>query len=108
MYLNEATVRAYAHWGCRGKFDRFVEAINLTKWHTFTQEWGPGYRRYYLDGKLVGQSKNRVWPGPERWQLQTEAHGRRGDTTSGHLLVDWVWIGAPSFRRSPSSGTGGP
>lgn len=108
MYLNETRVKAFAHWGCRGKFDRFAETINLTQWHTFTQEWGPGYRRYYLDGKLVGQSTNAVWRGPERWQLQTEAHARGGDATSGHLLVDWVWIGAPSFRSSRSSGTGGP
>lgn len=101
MYLDQGTVRAFAHWGCSGKFDRFPTAINLTEWHTFTQEWGPGFRRYYLDGKLVGQSTNGVWRGPERWLLQTEAHAKSGDTTSGHLLVDWVWIGVPVNSWAP-------
>ena len=95
MDLNEPTVKAFAHWGCKGRFDHFSAAIDLTRWHTFTQEWKPGSRRYYLDGKLIGQSTRAVWAGPERWQLQTEAHQQSGDPT-GHLLVDWVWIGAPS------------
>lgn len=100
MDLSQTTVSAFAHRGCKHPPDYFNAKINLTKWHTFTQEWGPGFRRYYLDGRLLGQSTNEVYSGPERWQLQTEAHRKAGDTTSGHLLVDWVWIGALS-RAAP-------
>lgn len=94
MDLNRRLVLGFDHLGCRYQ-KYFFAKIDLTKWHTLTQEWGPGFRRYYLDGRLVGQSTQDVYRGPERWQLQTEAHNIRGDTTSGHLLVDWVWIGAP-------------
>ncbi|MGN6170089.1 MAG: hypothetical protein ACTHQQ_18250, partial [Solirubrobacteraceae bacterium] len=84
MNLNRGLVLGFAHVGCRHQ--KYSSAkIDLTKWHTFTQEWGPGFRRYYLDGGLVGQSTQHVYRGPERWQLQTEAHNRRDDTTSGHL-----------------------
>lgn len=96
MELSARLVGAFAHWGCRGESPHFgstLSSIDVTKWHTFTQEWGPGFRRYYLDGRLLGQSTRRVYSGPERWQLQIEAHNRRGDTTSGHVFVDWVWIG---------------
>ena len=92
MSLNASIVHAFAH-DCNGT-DRFSSSIDLTKWHTFVQEWGPGYRRYYLDGKLLGQSTNAVYSKPERWQLQTQVYGT-GGATSGHLLLDWVWIGAP-------------
>ncbi len=90
--MNSSAVYAFAHWGCRGSFDWFRVTLNA-HWHTLTQEWGPGFRRYYFDGKLIGQSKHQVWSGPERWQLQTEAHNKLGDTTRGHVLVDWVWLG---------------
>jgi hypothetical protein len=62
------------------------------QWHVYTQEWGPGWRRYYVDGTLIGKSTNQVYSGAERWQLQTEAHGGIG---SAHQQIDWVWIGAP-------------
>jgi hypothetical protein len=92
--LNTRVIKAFAHWGCHGAQDRFAVIANLTKWHTLTQEWGPGFRRYYFDGRLIGKATQHVWSGPERWQLQTTAHTIPGDTTSGHLLVDWVWLGA--------------
>ena len=95
MDLNLRLVLGFAHLGCRHQ-KYFDAKIALTEWNTFTQEWGPGFRRYYLDGGLVGQSTQRVYRGPERWQLQTEAHNRPGDDTSGHLMVD----GFGSERRA--------
>jgi hypothetical protein len=99
MDLDQPVVGAFAHWLCSGRQSGFFARIRLTQWHTFTQEWGPGFRRYYLDGKLLGQSTRFVYSGPERWQLQTEAHNKTGDRTSGHLLVDWVWIGTLSSQQ---------
>jgi hypothetical protein len=88
--LSSATVSAFHHYGCNGAQDSYSAAIDYTKWHTFTQEWAPGVRRYYLDGQLIGTSTNAVFAGPQRWQLQTETKG--SGSNSGHLLVDWVAV----------------
>ena len=100
--LNSRVIKAFDHWGCHGSQSRYTVRANLTKWHTLTQEWGPGFRRYYFDGRLIGQSTRQVWSGPERWQLKTTAHTIPGDTTSGHLLVDWVWLGTLTHPRTRS------
>jgi len=60
-------------------------------WHIYTQEWGPGYRKYYIDDSLIGTSTTRIWSQPERWQLQLEPSSNSGNT-SGHFLVDWVAV----------------
>ena len=69
-----------------------------THWHVYTQTWGPGFRSYYVDGRLVGTSTNRVWSAPERWQLQVEPSGLT-DGGSGHIYVKWVWIGTGPASR---------
>jgi hypothetical protein len=86
------TPAAFAHYGCSGLQDDYVAHVDPMQWHVYTQEWGPGWRRYYVDGTLIGKSTNQVYSGAERWQLQTEAHGGIG---SAHQQIDWVWIGAP-------------
>lgn len=88
--LSAPSVGAFAHHGCAGAVDGFSKQIDYTQWHTFTQEWVPGARRYYLDGQLIGTSTNAVFSRPQRWQLQTETDGY--GTHSGHLLVDWVTV----------------
>jgi hypothetical protein len=93
MDLNRTTVCAFSHYSAYPTQQYYCASIDLTKWHTFTQEWGNGFRRYYLDGTLLGQATNQITNTLERWQLQTEARPK-GDNTSGHLLVDWVWIGS--------------
>jgi hypothetical protein len=93
--LNRQAAGAYAHYGCAGAQDSYSSPLDWTRWHTFVQEWGPGYRSYYLDGKLLGRSTHRVYSSPERWELQidtqTNSH-HRPDSGSGHLLVDWVVV----------------
>ena len=64
--------------------------INDGRWHTYTQEWSPGLRAYYLDGKQIGTSTTNVWNRDERWQLQVEPLDDPSLHTTGHLLVDWV------------------
>ncbi|MDB5182566.1 MAG: ricin-type beta-trefoil lectin /glycosylhydrolase family 16-like protein [Candidatus Saccharibacteria bacterium] len=101
--LGNTTVSAFAHY-CDGGGASHQTAIsgigaNRTQWHTYTQEWSPGQRKYYLDGVQVGSSTSFVWAGPERWQLQTETKTTCDQVTpstctqDGHLEVDWaaVW-----------------
>jgi hypothetical protein len=89
--LSSTSVSAFAHYGGSGAQDAFSASIDFTQWHTYTQEWGPGYRSYYLDGVLIGTSTNQVTSLPERFQLQTEPNGSN-DADSGHLYVDWVAV----------------
>jgi hypothetical protein len=97
--LNAGDLSAFSHYGGSGAQDVFDVAsaapgFNPTQWHVYTQEWGPGFRSYYVDGQLVGTSSSQVWSSPERWQLQIEPSGTNdGDT--GHVYVSWVWIGTP-------------
>ena len=92
--LSDTGFSAYAHHGGSGAQDAFDSpAIDSTQWHVYTQEWGPGYRNYYVDGNLIGTSINQVTSSPERWQLQIEPSGSNdGDT--GHAEVGWVVIWA--------------
>jgi hypothetical protein len=88
--LNASKVCAFAHYRS-GSQQAFCTSVNFTKWHTYTQVWGPGYRKYYLDGRLIGTSTRKVWSKGERWQLQTEPSDKN-DGDSGHLLIDWVAV----------------
>jgi hypothetical protein len=93
--LNTHAVGAFAHYGCAGAVDHYGASLDWTQWHTFVQEWGPGYRSYYLDGKLLGRSTNHVYHSPERWELQIDTQtdtSHPPDSGSGHLLVDWVVV----------------
>lgn len=110
--LDTTGVKAFAHYGGSGSQDIFNTTTNFySGWHTFTQDWVPGKRSYYIDGILVGTSTNQVFSQPERWQLQTETVG--SGTSSGHLYVDWVSVYAysPGTKATvvapPSSGSGG-
>ena len=90
--LNGTSFDAFAHYGGAGAQDYFSTAsTDLTQWHVYTQEWGPGFRSYYFDGTLIGTSTNQVWSMQERWQLQAEPTGQN-DGDSGHQYVDWAAI----------------
>jgi hypothetical protein len=95
--LGGGTVCAFAHYGGSGSQDSYCEPTSFdpTQWHTYTQEWGPGYRSYFIDGVLIGKSTNANYSGPERWQLQTEPSGSN-DGDSGHLYVDWASVDVPN------------
>ena len=93
-HLSDTSFNAYAHYGGSGAQDPFqTPPIDTSQWHVYTQEWGPGFRNYYIDGSLIGTSTNQVTSLPERWQLQVEPSGTNdGDT--GHAFVGWVAIWA--------------
>ena len=103
--LNALNFSGFSHFGGSGSQDVFdIQAVDSnfdpTHWHVYTQTWGPGFRSYYVDGRLVGTSTNQVWSGPERWQLQIEPSVTRGGG-SGHAYVAWVWIGTPAGSAMP-------
>ncbi len=88
---------AFAHYGGPGVQDQFqIPAVDPSfdqdQWHVYTQIWGPDFRSYYVDGKLVGTTDWSVYDGIERWQLQVEP-SQTGGSGSGHAYVKWVWIG---------------
>jgi hypothetical protein len=108
--LNNDAVYAFAHYGtwsaqtgCQ-KYppppDSSTTPINLFQWHVYTQEWGPGYRSYYVDGKYLYTSTSQVWSQPERWQLQIEPSPSAEVQNNGggaHVYIAWVWIGKPDY-----------
>jgi hypothetical protein len=105
--LNVFDFAGYSHHGGAGAQDIFdIKAMTLRfdtrQWHVYTQTWGPGFRSYYVDGRLVGTTTHQVWSQPERWQLQIEPMGSMGpvpnDRDSGHVYMKWVWIGAGPLR----------
>jgi hypothetical protein len=98
--LANPDLKGFSHYGGSGAQDYFliravIPTFTATQWHVYTQEWGPGFRSYYVDGRLVGTSTKQVWSGPERWQLQVEPSGSN-DGGSGDVLIGWVWIGTPT------------
>lgn len=95
--LGTSDFAGFAHDGGSGSQKVFhILAVDPTfdptQWHLYTQTWGPGFRSYYVDGRLVGTTIDHVWSGPERWQLQIEPSGSNNGG-SGHVYVKWVWIG---------------
>ncbi len=98
--LNELNFSGFTHYGGSGSQDVFdVQSVepsfSPSRWHVYTQAWGPGFRSYYIDGTLVGTSTNQLWSGPERFQLQVEPSGTN-DGGTGHVYVKWIWIGVPT------------
>lgn len=89
--LGKSEVSAFHHYGCSGSQTQATVPIDWTKWHTFTQEWMPGVRKYYLDDQLIHTSTKPVYAKPERFQMQTETK-KNGGADNGHLLVDWVAV----------------
>jgi hypothetical protein len=104
--LNSGEIYAFAHYGAWSaqsgcpsttrSQDSWHTPIDLSQWHVFTQEWGPGYRSYYIDGMHVTTTTNQVWSQPERWQIQMEPSPSsqvKKTGGSGHIYISWVWIG---------------
>lgn len=83
-------VHAYSHYA-PGRTESFFDPdFDIHEWHVYTQDWIPGLRRYYVDGKLIGSTTTPIFSGPQRWQLQIETKG--DGSSAGHVLVDWVAV----------------
>jgi beta-glucanase (GH16 family) len=75
--------------------DAFATSARWTDWHTATLEWTPSAVRFYLDGKLIGTSTNRIPNTPMRWVIQNEttlSGFLPSSTTQGHVQVDYVQV----------------
>ncbi|QDG61820.1 glycoside hydrolase family 16 protein [Pseudarthrobacter sp. NIBRBAC000502771] len=77
--------------------DRQYSASGPGNWHVATTEWTPGKVKWYLDGQLVGQTRNSsgVPNTSMRWTLQAETADNATESfpsadVAGHLQVDWV------------------
>jgi beta-glucanase (GH16 family) len=95
--LSRSSFDAFAHYGCSGSQDSFNTAtLDPTQWHVYTQEWGPGFRNYYVDGTLVGTTTSQVYSSTERWQLQIEPSGQNDGMPNGyvygHVYAGWAAI----------------
>jgi hypothetical protein len=89
-------VTGYAHYGRQSAQEYiFTDPLDLRDWHTYTQEWSPNQRKFYLDDKLIYTTHGPVWAGPQRWQLQVQSF--HNGNQSGHLYIDWAaaWAWAP-------------
>jgi len=69
-------------------------------WHTAATEWTAGKVTFYLDGRLVGTSADRVPSNPLHWILKSETSSdvHPDDSTAGHIQIDWVVAYAPSIQ----------
>ena len=91
--LDQPEVDAFSHYGGAGAQEAFNAADDWTRWHVYTQEWGPGFRNYYVDGALIGTATHQVWSQLERLQVQSEPSGSNAGS-DGHQYVDWVAVWA--------------
>jgi beta-glucanase (GH16 family) len=94
-------VTGYHHFALQNAQEYIISTpVDLRSWHTYTQKWIPGLRRYYLDGKLLATTTTPVWSGPMRWQFQIQSY--LDGVQSGHLYVDWaaVWAYVPGTKPS--------
>jgi hypothetical protein len=83
-------ISAFSHFG-PAQFELFFDpGFDIHEWHTYTQDWTPTQRRYYVDDKLIGVTRTAIYSGPERWQLQVETKG--DGNQSGHVLIDWAAV----------------
>jgi hypothetical protein len=82
-------IHAFHHFAA-GRTEWFYRKLKVRRWHTYTQDWTPLVRRYYVDDVLIGTTINPVWSGPARWELQTETKGNRSHR--GHVYVDWAAV----------------
>jgi hypothetical protein len=79
----------YAHYGPKSTQEYILsEPLDMRDWHTYTQEWTPKERRFYLDDKLIHTTTSPVWSKPQRWQLQVQSYNQ--SSQSGHLFIDWA------------------
>jgi hypothetical protein len=78
----------------------FDTTATWTTWHTAVIEWKPGSVEFFLDGRSIGKTTDRIPNTPMRWQIQNETRiisSAPPTSSSGHVTIDWVgvWAYAP-------------
>lgn len=67
------TISAFHHPKGGGQPDSFDTGTSWRQWHTSMIVWMPGIVKFYLDGKLIGQSTRGVMDVPATWVIQNES-----------------------------------
>lgn len=64
-------------------------------WHTCVIEWAPNDIKFFLDGTKIGESTNGIPDTLFHYVIQSESQlsgGAPPDSSSGHILIDWVAV----------------
>lgn len=101
--LDSSKVDAFMHkQGATSGGDQYNAntAFDLTQWHTTAIEWKAGVScEFFLDGKSIGKTTDRVPNTPMHFVIQTETAldgTDPADTTQGHVLIDYVCFWVPA------------
>jgi hypothetical protein len=101
---------AFHHWArpTKGQ-EAWPACIDFNDWHLYTMQFrrkglggsgDPGYIRFLLDGKQIGQSTTYVSPNPMHWvgQIETYLSGQPLPATAsqGHIYWDSFRIDVPA------------
>lgn len=112
--LDSDTISGFVHrQGATEHNDQaqFHAPFDGTDWHTTVIEWSPGLVVFYLDGREIGRTTERVPNTPMHWVLQTETELDRDNkpppSSSGNVEIDWVaaWQHDPDANRPQTSGS---
>jgi hypothetical protein len=99
--LDHSSVSAFVHWGSRAhpRFDYFSSHARLTRWHTYAIDWLPTGVSFYLDGRLLGVSREHVPRTPMHWVLQADTFTGQpapSDGTAGDIQIAWITAYKPT------------
>jgi Glycosyl hydrolases family 16 len=87
------TIHAFTHPKGGGEQEAKDTRIDWSQWHTSTIEWTPGRIRYFLDGRIVGESTEEIPDRPMMWVLQNES-ALNGDQAApgswAQMDIEWV------------------
>ena len=97
-----ATAKAFMHHAGVADQDAYDTGVALQSWHTYTIEWDPTastpYVSFFLDGRLLGRSTQRIPSVPMFYVMQIETYVA-GDPlpppAAGHVQIDWATIDLP-------------
>jgi hypothetical protein len=106
--LLDGTIHGYVHHtngSSPGDQDRFVTKATFPTWHTAVTVWKADRVGYYLDGRLIGKTSDRVPNTPMHWVIQTETGtvtAAPDPQTAGLFQIDWatIWRPVPPLTAS--------
>jgi beta-glucanase (GH16 family) len=95
------TIGGFVHYqGATSGSDQYAmpdTGVAYTGWHTAQIDWLPTGVTFSLDGKVVGQTTQRIPNTPMHWVIQTETDGGAPPASSaGNVQIDWVTVYTPA------------
>ena len=80
-----------------------TRAATFDAWHTAVIQWTARAVTFTLDGRRIGRATRRIPDTSMHWLLQTETSLTAApppDSSSAHILIDWVAVYAPAKGRT--------